>query len=125
MLLKMPTGDSHAVPSAHAAPSVAAAGDSQFGTAALPAPPAPPGPAGGLWDGRLARGGAGEEHGGVSRGSGGSYLQGTCSLDRCVCVHVCVCVRLAPSCARMGQAEAGQVCTQVGGAGGRHGGSPA
>ena len=68
--------------------------------------------------GRLARSGAGEEHGGVSRGSGGSYLQGTCSLDVCVCVCsldrcvcmcvcVCVCVRLAPSCARMSQAEAG------------------
>ena len=86
--------------------------------------------------GRLARSGAGEEHGGVSRGSGGSYLQGTCSLDVCVCVCVawtgvcacvcvcvcsldrcvcmrvcvcvcvCVCVRLAPSCARMSQAEA-------------------
>ena len=36
---------------------------------------------------------------GASRGSGGSYLQGTCSLDVCVCVCVCsldrcVCMRV-------------------------------
>ena len=68
--------------------------------------------------GRLARSGAGEEHGGVSRGSGGSYLQGTCSLDVCVCVCVawtgvcacvcvCVCVCVCEACTLLRQNESG------------------
>ena len=56
----------------------------------------------------------------MSRGSGGSYLQGTCSLDvcvcacvcsldRCVCMHVCVC----EVCTLLHQDESGRSRGQV------------